>query len=67
MTICRELQRSHRNLSFTCQREAVTQERAQFDQREPCVVLALAAIRAVVVRIIDMCERSGLEHMSRGT
>jgi hypothetical protein len=67
MTICRELQRSHRNLSFTCQRETVAEVRAQLHQREPRRVFALAAIRTVIVRIIDVREGCGLEPMSRGT
>jgi hypothetical protein len=35
--------------------------RAQFLKRETCGVRALTAVRAVVVRIIDVCEGCGLE------
>ena len=34
---------------------------AQFLERETCGVIALAAVRAVVLRIIDVRERCGLE------
>ncbi len=43
------------------QRETVAEPGAQFHQREPRRVPALAAMRAVVVRIVDVREGCGFE------
>jgi hypothetical protein len=46
--------------SHFCQREIIAKMRAQLHEGEPSGVLALAAIRAVEVRIVDVCEGGSL-------
>ena len=48
-------------LSHLPQWKAIAEVLAQFLERKPCGVLALTAVRAVVVRIIDVCEGCSLE------
>lgn len=42
-------------------REGVAKLGPQFHQAQPCVMTALSAIRAEVVRVIDVREAGGLE------
>jgi hypothetical protein len=48
---------------FTCAHEwkIIAEMRSQFHEGQPGGVFALAAVGAVVVRVIDVCERVGFE------
>lgn len=47
--------------AHVAQWEIIAESRAELNQRQACMVLAFAAIRAVVVRVIDVCEGGGFE------
>ncbi len=46
---------------YVRQREIIPEVRTQFHQRKTCRVLALATIRAVVVRVVNVSEGCGLQ------
>jgi hypothetical protein len=62
MTICLELQHSHRSLSLIFSKGKVSPRCARsFDSDNRAECLALAAVRAVVVGIIHMGEGSSFK------